>query len=65
LLTLGSNLPGIIVPSLFGSLLTLASSRATGYRVFWAIAGGCCLLSAPIMVCFVKTPRSDQERERR
>ena len=69
LLTLGSNLPGIIVPSLFGLLLTLAPSRAVGYRVLWAIAGVCCLISAPILVCCVKPERAarndHREHERR
>lgn len=68
LLTLGSNLPGIIVPSLFGLLLTMAPSRAVGYRVLWAIAGACCLISAPILVCFVKPerakPNDHRERDR-
>lgn len=61
LLTLGSNLPGVIVPLLFGSLLSRAPSRAVGYRVLWAVAGGCCLLSAPILVCFVKPKRSPRD----
>jgi hypothetical protein len=37
LLTLGGNLPGIIVPSLCGSLVTDFSSRAEGYRLFWVL----------------------------
>ena len=69
LLTLAGNLPGIVVPSLFGSLLTLAPSRVVGYRVLWAIAGGCCLLSAPVLMCCVKPQRAPRtayrEHERR
>ena len=54
LLTLGANLPGIVVPSLCGSLVTVFPRREVGYRVFWAVAGAFSLLSMPVLVCFVK-----------
>ena len=63
--TLGGNLPGIVVPSLCVPSLWGFSSRALGYRVFWAIAGGCCLLSAPILVCCVKPAPAARDADRR
>ena len=63
--TLAGNLPGIVVPYLCDSLMTAFSSRALGYRVFWAIAGGCCLLSAPILVCCVKPAPAARDNDRR
>ena len=49
LLTLGPNLPGIVVPGLCGLL-----QHELGYRVFWVVAGAFSLLSVPVLVCFVK-----------
>ena len=49
LLTLGPNLPGIVVPGLCGLL-----QHELGYRVFWVAAGAFSLLSVPVLVCFVK-----------
>ena len=54
LLTLGPNLPGIVVPGLCGWLLTVFPEHELGYRVSWAVAGAFSLLSVPVLVCFVK-----------
>lgn len=51
---LKANIPGIIVPSRCGSLVTVFSDRALGYRVFWGVAGVFSVLSLPVLVCFVK-----------
>ena len=47
-------LPGMIVPSLCGSLLTVFSDRAHGYRVFWWLAAGFSALGVPVLLWFVK-----------
>jgi MFS family permease len=60
--TLGANIPGIIVPSLCGSLITVFSDREVGYRVFWGIAGVFSLLSLPILVFFVKPGGGETQR---
>jgi MFS family permease len=56
--TLGANIPGIVVPSVCGSLVTVFHDREFGYRVFWGVAGAFSLLSLPVLVCFVKPGES-------
>lgn len=52
--TLGANIPGILVPSICGSLLPIFHNREFGYRVFWGVAGVFSFLSLPILVFRVK-----------
>ena len=56
--TLGANLPGMIVPTLCGSLVTVFPDRAVGYRVFWGLAAVFSILGVPILLCFVKPAAS-------
>jgi hypothetical protein len=60
--TLGANIPGIIVPSLCGSLVTVFSDREVGYRVFWGVAGVFSVLSLPVLVYFVKPVNTNHTR---
>jgi MFS family permease len=52
--TLGANIPGIVVPSVCGSLVTMFHDREVGYRLFWGVAGVFSVLSLPVLLLRVK-----------
>ena len=56
--TLGANIPGIIVPSICGYLLTMFHNHEFGYRVFWGTAGVFSILSLPVLLFRVKPIRN-------